>query len=163
MISTGLCRTSTPRNCKQDYESPLHLNFSKIPAPLDWREAPTRRCVVGFLATKPGTLGIFVGGDPIFLPSDFSPLSSAPSLSITGRDHCVVAKIYLPGPVVGDLIRTTASCPETGPSMWSSCNPKASRSGPSPDDKISPNAIPRDGRGTFRHRLSPPSETPCRT
>ena len=111
MICVGHCRTSTPRNCRQDYDSPLHLNFSKIPPPDDWRQVPARRCTAGLLVSRPGHLAVFVGGDPIFLPPDFIPISSVPSLSMTGRDGCVVAKLYLPGHVLGDLTRANCQLP----------------------------------------------------
>jgi hypothetical protein len=111
MISTSVCRTSTPRNCRQDYESPLHISFSKIPAPSDWKEVPSRRCVVGLLVSRPKCLAVFVGGDSMFLPPDFIPLSSDASLSMTGRDDCVVAKLYLPGRVLANLTRLDCQLP----------------------------------------------------
>jgi len=111
MIISTLCHTRTPKGCRNDFDSPLFLVFTKPPVPQAWR-APKpsyQKCLFGTLESQPGLLGIYITGDPLFLPSDFKAIETG-SISLTNEDsRCAVAKIYLGRSLVKSLIKNNVA------------------------------------------------------
>jgi hypothetical protein len=173
MIISTLCHTRTPKNCRNDFDSPLFLIFQKPPVPMAWR-APGlsyQKCLFGTLESKPGLLGIYMTGDPLFLPADFKALETG-SISITREDaKCPVAKIYLTRSLVKSLIKNNVALArsasfsaeyQTSPSfMFWVVNTRITMPEAEPFISVS-DALGRLRRHAIKLNLDPPpGVTPC--